>query len=72
MFLARFTTPNLIRMSADTKVELVKSHGVDHIILYTKENTAQKVLEITNGVGVDAVYDGVRKDTYVFFLKVIL
>lgn len=53
-------------------MELAKSHGADHVILYTKENTAQKVLEITNGVGVDAVYDGVRKDTYVFFLKVIL
>lgn len=51
--------------STDAKAELAKSHGADHVILYTKENTVQKVLEITNGVGVDAVYDGVGKDTYV-------
>jgi len=52
--------------STDAKAELAKGHGADHVILYTKEDTVQKVLEITNGVGVDAVFDGVGKDTYVF------
>ena len=47
------------------KAEIAKSYGADHVILYTKENTVQRVLEITNGEGVHAVYDGVGKDTYV-------
>ena len=49
--------------STDAKAELAKRHGADHVILYTKEDTVQRVLEITNGVGVDAVFDGVGKDT---------
>lgn len=51
--------------STDAKAELAKAHGADHVILYTKEDTVQKALELTNGVGVDAVFDGVGKDTYV-------
>ena len=49
--------------STENKAELAKAHGADHVILYTKEDTVQRVSEITNGVGVDAVYDGVGKDT---------
>jgi len=50
--------------STDVKAELAKAHGADHVILYTKEDTVQRVLEITNGVGVEAVFDGVGKDTF--------
>lgn len=52
--------------STPEKAEIAKSYGADHVILYTKENTVQRVLEITNGEGVHAVYDGVGKDTFVF------
>lgn len=52
--------------STPEKAELAKSYGADHVILYTKENTVQRVLEITNGEGVHAVFDGVGKDTCVF------
>lgn len=50
--------------STPEKAELAKSYGADHVILYTKENTVQRVLEITNGEGVHAVFDGVGKDTF--------
>lgn len=49
--------------STKAKAELAKAHGADHVILYKDEDTVQRVLEITNGVGVDAVFDGVGKDT---------
>lgn len=52
--------------SSEAKAELAKSHGADHVIIYTKEDTVKRVLEITGGKGVDAIYDGVGKDTYVF------
>jgi NADPH:quinone reductase-like Zn-dependent oxidoreductase len=57
--------------STEEKAQLAKKHGADHVILYTKEDTVQRVLEITNGAGVDAVYDGVGKDTYVSFSRFI-
>ncbi|KAI0785393.1 NAD-P-binding protein [Irpex lacteus] len=52
------------KLRGATKAEIAKSYGADHVILYTKENTVQRVLEITKGEGVHAVYDGVGKDTF--------
>ena len=52
--------------STPEKAELAKRFGADHVILYTKENTVERVLELTNGEGVHVVYDGVGKDTCVF------
>jgi NADPH2:quinone reductase len=49
--------------STKEKAELAKANGADHVILYKEEDTVQRVLELTNGVGVDAVFDGVGKDT---------
>ncbi|KAI0089201.1 NAD-P-binding protein [Irpex rosettiformis] len=50
--------------STPEKAEIAKSYGADHVILYTKEDTVKRVLEITGGEGVDAVFDGVGKDTF--------
>ena len=52
--------------STPEKAELARSYGADYVILYPTENTVERVLEITNGEGVHAVYDGVGKDTYVW------
>lgn len=49
--------------STEEKAKLAKAHGADHVILYTKEDTVKRVLEITDGKGVHAVFDGVGKDT---------
>lgn len=51
--------------STQAKADLAKAHGADHVILYPVENTVDRVLEITKGEGVHAVFDGVGKDTYV-------
>ena len=50
--------------STKEKAEFAKKNGADHVILYKDEDTAQRVLEITGGKGVEAVFDGVGKDTY--------
>jgi len=50
--------------SSREKAELAKENGADHVILYPVEDTVQRVLELTNGEGVDAVFDGVGKDTF--------
>ena len=50
-------------VGSDKKITLAKKNGCDHVINYTKEDFAQKVLDITNGDGVPVVYDGVGKNT---------
>ena len=52
-------------LRSDNVVALAKAHGADHVILYTKEDVVQRVLELTNGEGVHAIFDGVGKDTWV-------
>lgn len=49
--------------SAD-KTALAKAHGCDHVINYSTEDFAVRVRELTEGRGVDVVYDGVGKTTF--------
>jgi NADPH:quinone reductase len=51
-------------VSSDEKAELAKAHGCDYPIVYTRENFAERVKEITNGAGLPVVYDSIGKDTY--------
>jgi len=50
--------------STEAKADLAKANGADHVILYPVEDTVKRVLELTNNEGVDAVFDGVGKDTF--------
>ncbi len=45
------------------KAEIAKANGADHVILYRSEDVAARVLEITGGKGVHAIFDGVGKNT---------
>ena len=49
--------------STPEKAAVARAHGADHVILYPIENTADRVLQITNGEGVHVIFDGVGKDT---------
>jgi NADPH:quinone reductase len=51
-------------VSSADKAELAKAHGCTHVINYKTEDFAKRTRELTNGQGVDVVYDGVGKDTY--------
>lgn len=46
------------------KAELARAHGCQHAILYTQEDFAARVKEITGGRGVDVVYDSVGQATF--------
>ncbi|GJE89486.1 quinone oxidoreductase [Phanerochaete sordida] len=50
--------------STSEKAQIARNYGADHVLLYTKENVVQRTLELTNGEGVHAVFDGVGKDTF--------
>ena len=50
-------------VSSEEKAEIARANGCAHTIIYTKEDVAARVREITGGKGVPVVYDSVGKDT---------
>jgi NADPH:quinone reductase len=51
-------------VSTPDKAELAKAAGCTHVINYKTEDFVKRTRELTNGHGVDVVYDAVGKDTY--------
>jgi NADPH2:quinone reductase len=51
-------------VSTEDKAQIARAHGCDHVILYSREDVAKRVRELTNGVGVSIVYDSVGKATF--------
>jgi NADPH2:quinone reductase len=51
-------------VSSDEKAEVARAHGCDHPIVYTRDDFAARVHEITGGEGVPVVYDSVGKATF--------
>ena len=51
-------------VGSDEKINIAKKNGCDFVINYSKDDFAKKVLELTKGMGVNVVYDGVGKNTF--------
>lgn len=51
-------------VSTAAKAEIAKAHGCDHVINYSEQNVAAQVRNITEGRGVDVVFDSVGRDTF--------
>jgi NADPH2:quinone reductase len=51
-------------VSTDEKAALARAAGADEAILYTREDFAARVRELTNGAGLPVVYDSVGKTTF--------
>jgi NADPH2:quinone reductase len=51
-------------VSTAEKAALAKEYGCTHVINYKTEDFVKRTKELTNGQGVDVVYDAVGKDTY--------
>lgn len=49
----------LAAASSDEKLETCRQHGADEAINYTSEDMRERVKQLTNGKGVDVVYDPV-------------
>jgi NADPH2:quinone reductase len=50
-------------VSTDAKAEIARAHGCAHTIVYTREDVAARVREITDGAGVPVAYDSIGKTT---------
>ncbi|KIG02985.1 quinone oxidoreductase family protein [Caballeronia concitans] len=51
-------------VSSDAKAAVALAHGCDHVIDYSREDVAKRVRELTDGVGVQVVFDSVGKSTF--------
>jgi NADPH2:quinone reductase len=51
-------------VSTEEKAAIARDHGVDEAILYTQQDFETEVKRLTNGRGVDVVYDSVGKTTF--------
>jgi NADPH2:quinone reductase len=56
-------------VSSEKKAAVAHAHGCDEIIFYRREDVAARVKELTDGEGVQTVFDSVGKDTYAGSLK---
>ena len=56
--------PTALATIDDDEVALAKAHGCHHVINYNSEDFVARVRELTDGRGVDVVYDGVGKETF--------
>lgn len=50
--------------STEEKAERARKVGADHVILYTEEDFEEAVKHLTDGAGVQVVYDSVGKTTF--------
>ncbi|MCA1004565.1 quinone oxidoreductase [Rhodococcus hoagii] len=51
-------------VSSDEKAEVARAHGCGEVIVYKRENVAERVRELTDGAGVPVVYDSIGATTY--------
>src|SRR5688500_1514129 len=51
-------------VSTEAKAEHARRYGANHLILYTEVEVPTEVRRITEGRGVDVVYDSVGRDTF--------
>lgn len=51
-------------VGSTVKADLARGHGCDHPILYRDEDFVSRIKDITQGRGVDVVYDSVGRSTF--------
>ncbi|MBS0353615.1 MAG: quinone oxidoreductase [Proteobacteria bacterium] len=51
-------------VSTEEKAEVARAHGCTDVINYSHEDVAKRVRELTDGVGVNVVFDSVGKSTF--------
>jgi NADPH2:quinone reductase len=51
-------------VSTEAKAEVARASGADHVILYTHQDVAAETRRLTDGRGVDVVYDSVGRTTF--------
>lgn len=58
-------------VGSDAKVEIARAHGCSEVIVYSREDFAARVLELTGRTGADVIYDGIGKAAFLQSLDCI-
>ncbi len=53
-----------LSFTAPEKAELARANGCDHPVLYNEEDFSARIKALTDGKGVDVVYDSVGQATF--------
>ncbi|MEM7540446.1 MAG: NADPH:quinone oxidoreductase family protein [Pseudomonadota bacterium] len=68
--IAKIVGANVIATAGSSeKLQIAKRHGADHLINYREQDFRQLALELTDGRGVNAVYDPVGGDVFMQSLR---
>lgn len=59
-------------VGSEAKKEIARKHGCHIVINYTNEDWVAKTLEVTKGIGVNCVYDGIGASTFEGSLKSLM
>ena len=51
-------------VSSEEKAVVARAHGCEHVVVYTRENVAERVRELTGGAGVPIVFDSIGRATF--------
>lgn len=51
-------------VSSEEKAAVARAHGCEHVVVYTRENVAERVRELTGGAGVPVVFDSIGQATF--------
>ena len=60
----KFGARVIATVSTDEKARLARETGADHVILYSQQDFEAETKRLTGGKGVEVVYDGVGKATF--------
>lgn len=58
-------------VSSDEKARIARDAGADDIIIYTRQDFVAESKQLTGGIGVDYIIDGVGKDTFTKDLEAV-
>ena len=67
----RGASPIIGTAGSEEKARLARQAGADDVILYREQDFLPEVMRITDGAGVDVVYDSVGKDTFARSLSAV-
>lgn len=59
-------------VGSNEKKAIAKKNGCDYVLNYTSEDWVSKVKEITNNIGVNAVYDSIGQETYLKSIECLM
>ena len=51
-------------VSSEEKAAVARARGCEHVVVYTRENVAERVRELTGGAGVPIVFDSIGRATF--------